>query len=194
MLLAFHLFMIALISIVNAKNLNDLELILNQQLSSPSGITRSWDQGFWKESFQPRSQRLSSSQQRDPCLVLSCVSQNSESITKRLFDYTRFAMLRRIDDLSENQFLGNMWSKHLPIMIAKWNYALLRNGRWFSDVECMWVMLVKVLLRNHLLLKLGFIEAKRTITWGVDLQLTCLKANWLNSFVAFTYIARNWFA
>lgn len=121
-------------------------------------------------------------------------SESAESITKRFFDYSRFAIIKSIDDLSENQFLWNMWAKHLPIMIAKWSYALLRKGRWFSDLECMWVMLIKVLLSNHLLIKLRFIETKRTITWVVDLQLPCLKANWLNLVVAFTYIARNWIA
>ena len=35
--------------------------------------------------------------------------------------------------------------------------------RTFNDHEYMWVMLIKVLLTTHLLLKLGFVEKKRTI-------------------------------
>ena len=36
--------------------------------------------------------------------------------------------------------------------------------RTFNDHECMRVMLIKVLLTTHLLLKLGFVEKKQTIS------------------------------
>ena len=54
--------------------------------------------------------------------------------------------------------------------------------RTISDSECM--MFIKVLLSTYQLLKPGFSEKKRTINWWVDLQLSWLKAKWVNSVVA----------
>ena len=54
--------------------------------------------------------------------------------------------------------------------------------RTINDSECM--MFIKVLLSTYLLLKPGFSEKKRTINWWVDLQLSWLKAKWVNSVVA----------
>ena len=55
--------------------------------------------------------------------------------------------------------------------------------RTINDSKCM--MFIKVLLSTHLLRKPGSSEKKRTNNWcRVDLQLSWLKAKWVNSVVA----------
>ena len=52
--------------------------------------------------------------------------------------------------------------------------------RTINGCECM--VFIKVLLKTYLLLKPGFSDEKRTINRiGVDLELSWLKAKWMNS-------------
>ena len=84
---------------------------------------------------------------------------------------------------------AQMWSQHLPIMIAKGTFMSFRKDKRFWSVcrtinDCKCMMFIKVLLRTYLLLKPRFSQKKRTNNWWVDLKLSWLKAKWVNSVVA----------
>ena len=93
-----------------------------------------------------------------------------------------------IDDLSENQFsrkcdrnIYQLWSRKEVTCYSE-KSRVCSVCRKINDFECL--MFIKLLLSTYLLLKPEFSEKKRTINWcGVDLQLSWLKAKWVNSVV-----------
>ena len=55
------------------------------------------------------------------------------------------------------------YDRKMKLDVLRRRQVIKSACRTFNDYECMRVMLIKVLLTTHLLLKLEFVEKKRTI-------------------------------